>query len=94
MICPVCKGKKKSSGIGCGSQGCRPMEMDCFQCKGTGEITQEMIKWIAMGKKIREQRLNRNISSREEAKRLNILPSAYSDIEIGRTRNLEWLEKK
>ena len=90
MTCPICKGKKESFGIGCGSQGCKPMRMRCFQCKGTGEITKEMMKWIETGKEIREARLKRDISSREEAKRLNMLPSAYSDIESGRVENSKW----
>ena len=92
MICPDCKGKSKIFGIGCGNQGCRPMEMKCFRCKGTGEISQEMMRWIEVGKKIRESRMNRDISLRSEAKRLNMLPSFYSDIESGRVENLNWLQ--
>ena|SRR3990167_153396 len=106
MECPDCKGKKESFGIGCGDQGCRLkifgigcgdqgcrlIEMKCFRCKGIGKISQEMMKWIETGKKIRETRLKKDISLREEAKRLNMLPTFYSDIESGRVENLNWLQ--
>ena len=91
ITCPACDGNKKSVGIGCGPGGCKPMTFKCFTCNGIGEIWEERLKWIETGKKIRERRLERNITQREEARQLGVLPSDYSDIEQGRVENSKWL---
>jgi hypothetical protein len=33
VTCPVCRGAKESTGIGCGAGGCRPVTLRCRFCK-------------------------------------------------------------
>lgn len=86
MTCPECKGEKGSPGIGCGDAGCRPMWMPCFLCGGKGEITDEMVEWVALGLKLRTKRKARNEIMRQGAKRYGITPVDLSYIETGRRR--------
>lgn len=85
MKCPVCEGQKGGPGhVNYG--GARPCEfkwIDCFRCKGTGAIPDEQAAWIEEGKKRRADRVSRDVSLREEAKRLGISSAELSAIEHG-----------
>lgn len=83
--CPTCDGGKKTGGLAC--PGAKWVEFPCFTCKGLGTISDEQMTWIANGKALRETRRLRGVSLREEAKRLNLAPAAYSDMEQGRIAN-------
>lgn len=82
MICPTCKGEKKIGGMAC--PGFRYVEIPCWTCKGTGDCSEEQAKVIERGKKLRKKRLASDRSLREEANRLGMSTSAYSDLEHGR----------
>ena len=84
MICPICKGNKENFGIGCGSEGCKPMKFKCFQCQGSGKISEQMNEWIKLGKIEREKRRVQNLSLREFAKEKRLSPVQVSDAENGR----------
>ena len=91
MICPSCNGEKESFGIGCGSNGCKPMSMKCYRCQGVGTVPDAMKEWIENGNILREKRLKNNVGLREFAKSINMLPSEYSAIEMGRVDNSGFL---
>ena len=80
IICPDCK-DGKIFGFGC--PGFRPMALTCPRCKGTGIIDEVMLKWIKAGDILRNNRRNRNLTCREEAKRLKIRFSLLSEYERG-----------
>lgn len=87
--CPSCRGAKKVGGIGCGPGGCKPLVLDCSTCGGVGQITEERVEWMATGKRLREERLARDLGLRAEAERLGIKPSMLSDYEHGRLNPAE-----
>jgi hypothetical protein len=84
-ICPFCNGAKVIAGIGCGKDGCRVMEVACFDCKGTGQMTEEQLERVAEGRRRQRDRMSRDMTLREEAKRLGISARELSDIEHGRS---------
>lgn len=85
MICPMCKGEKGGQGhVNYG--GARPCEFKwiaCMRCKGTGAVPDEQGPWIEAGMKRRAERLARDMSLWEEAKRLGISAAQLSAIEHG-----------
>ena len=83
MICPMCNGKGESQGFACGPTGGRIGAFPCLTCKGTGEITEEHVARIVEGQRLFEDRQARNVSQREEAKRLGMSVVLYSKVEHG-----------
>lgn len=81
-ICPTCEGKGKLSGYAC--PGFRLVELGCVTCYGQKEISDEHLQQIEKGKAMRQERIKRGVSLREEAKRLGLSPSDYSAVEQGR----------
>lgn len=79
--CPDCNGEGVSRGFGC--PGFRPIEIPCLMCKGKKEITEEQLQWIKDGEAMRLDRRARDMSVREEAKRLGIKASDLSLMEMG-----------
>lgn len=55
----------------------------CFTCKGAGKITPEHMERIAAGQKMREERLARDESLMEAARRMGITPAELSRRERG-----------
>jgi hypothetical protein len=88
VTCPDCKGKKKVfAHVNYGGE--RPGEFKhiaCMRCKGVGAIEAEMLVWIEAGRKRRAERVSRDISLREEAKRLGMNAADLSAIEMGYRR--------
>lgn len=84
VICPDCDGKKQVFQIACGPSGSRAGWVDCDRCGGTGEITAEQAGRIAAGRARRQERIARDVSLMEEAKRLGMRPSELSAIERGK----------
>lgn len=84
MSCPKCNGEKVLHGLGC--PGGRIVQINCFQCKGTGDLTAEQWEWYQEGQKLADWRRSRDLSCREEAKRRNMRPIELTDMEQGRIK--------
>ena len=84
--CPDCEGEGRTFGILCTRTGCQDGSLICHRCTGTGSIPAEMLDWIAEGDKLREDRLNRRLGQREEAKRRGLDVVEYSHMEHGQIR--------
>lgn len=82
MKCPRCNGEGKERGFGC--PGFKPIEINCLDCGGSGEIDAERLRWQEEGEKLRENRKARGITLREEAKRRGLSAVDLSDMEWGR----------
>ncbi len=87
-ICPDCDGQKQFTGFVCryGPNGGRGSveTYNCHTCNGVGTITPEHATRIDAGKKLRAERLSRDESLMEAAKRMGIRPSELSAIEHGK----------
>lgn len=88
MECPECKGKKEIVGlfaIRSDGSGCDPCRMfPCHRCKGAGSVPDEMAEWMEAGKRLKEDRLARNMTLRQEAEARELRVSELSDMERGR----------
>ena len=84
--CETCRGTGKVGPVHI-NRGEQPHEwvetMPCDVCKGSGEVTAEHARRIALGRIARSERLSRDESLREAAKRLGISPAELSRIERG-----------
>ena len=84
MICPICSGEKRLSGIGCSTKKCFiPVSLECELCKAVGWIEMKIYNRYQRGQCERQGRIKREITLREEAKRLGISPSRLSRMERG-----------
>ena len=84
MICPGCKGARKvHAHLNYGSGRGEWKDIDCFRCKGAGEVPDEQAVWILEGVKLRTERIALGRSLRDEAKRRGIPPADLSAIERG-----------
>ena len=71
--CPSCNGSGKINGLARMVSGpCRAVTMNCFDCKGAGQITEEQRGWKVLGDVLRADRLSRDRSLGEEARRRGI----------------------
>jgi len=82
MKCPRCE-QGKIYGIGCGSDGPKPMIIDCFLCKGSGEITEQQSKWCDFGRGLRDLRISHNVTLSEAADLLRVDIIKLSHMECG-----------
>ena len=82
MICPSCKGEKVLTGYAC--PGFKPYTRACDRCAGTGEVSDLAMDWIRRGEEMRRERIARDMSIREEARRRGIGAAELSDMEMGR----------
>lgn len=91
--CPRCDGKGWSGPVHI-NRGDQPHEwrerMDCDFCKGTGQITADQERAIALGKRLREKRVAREESLLEASHRLGLKPSELSALETGRHGMSSW----
>lgn len=79
--CPHCKGAKVLHGFAC--PGFRPVELQCFRCLGNGQVPDSDLEAYEKGQQMRDDRLKRDMSLREEAARLHISPVELSHMEQG-----------
>lgn len=85
--CPRCDGRGMIGPIHVnrGNKGCNWIdEMSCLICHGAGEVDDDTMQAIGMGKQLREVRISRDESLRECALRLGMTPSELSALEQGR----------
>lgn len=86
-FCPSCKGQK--GGMAHINRGDDPHTfewIDCRICGGAGRVTREHMARIQEGVKLRADRIARDLSLYEEARRLGISTVELSDMETGRLR--------
>lgn len=86
MLCPRCEGARSIIVLAKYRDGCRLGPMTCYECHGTGSVSDERTQWIEAGKALRDSRLAADRSLSEEAKRRGIRPSVLSDMEHGRIK--------
>ncbi len=87
--CPRCEGEGESRVrlFGVDDQGrsiCRWDTLLCPDCGGLGMIPAEQFAAWERGRRLRADRLSRNMSLRQEAQRLGISPRTLSNREWGR----------
>ena len=81
--CPHCGGRGANQGITCGPGSCEMRTHTCSTCGGSGRITPERQAKIQAGEAMRKDRISRNQTQREEAKRLGLDVVVYSRMERG-----------
>lgn len=54
MICETCQGEGKHMAIGC--PGAKLIWVECGDCDGQGEISEQQMAWRARGETLRERR--------------------------------------
>lgn len=84
VICPRCEGKGSGFSIMCGPKGCRTGDRKCSTCSGDGSITEDHANRIKVGETMRQDRIKRNATIREDATRLGCDFGEWSRIEFGR----------
>jgi hypothetical protein len=88
MICSRCAGEGEVRLLVCGTRDGRVFSAWrthlCLTCGGMGAISDE--QWVRQerGRLLREDRIGRRVTLREEASRLGISPQALSKIEWGK----------
>lgn len=71
-MCPVCFGSGERNVFAKRANSCTFEAIICSDCDGTGAVDAEYEARIAVGKRIRYDRLRRGLSLREEATRLGL----------------------
>lgn len=90
MVCVACDGQGKTVGYAC--PGFRRIEMACAPCGGSGVAPPWQAEAVARGTVLRNERMARNVSQREEAKRIGVDVVVLSQAENGRRPVSEWPE--
>ena len=88
MMCPDCNGNKRSQALAnYGAAGCKWIEIPCVLCQASGEISDERGAQIAeakaAGAALKAERLARDETLLEAARRLGVKISEYSRMERG-----------
>ena len=87
VLCPGCNGQQRGYGfVMRAGGGCNLEAIGCFDCGGTGEVTQERADWMTEGRRMAEDRQRRDLSLREEARRRGMTAAELSAMENGRVR--------
>ena len=84
VTCPSCIGQGNSEGFACGPAGGRYTTLPCSVCKGAGSVSIDTASRYTLGRAMAKERNARDMSLREEAKRLGVSVVDLSDIEHGR----------
>ena len=81
--CPHCDGTGRSRGLAMVhfADGCRIRRTACMTCKGWGTVPSDYAERERAAEALRLDRIGRNMSLREEAKRIGITPRDLSDRE-------------
>lgn len=85
IVCPDCKGRRVLLALVDGPTCRGPMEIACTRCTGTGEIDEDMERWIVIGGTHRTWRVAQHEALGECARRLGMSASELSGMEHGRT---------
>ena len=84
VVCPSCRGAKAGDSVMCSDRGCKPGSIPCSFCKGEGQVRSEAAERWRKGRAIRDARVKRGFTQREEALQLGISWIQLNDIERGR----------
>ena len=87
MICPVCNGKKEVFAFTL-REGGKCVNMPCELCVGYGQVSDIHQAWIKEGKCLKDERIQRGITLRIEARRRGMRASVLSAMERGRIEPL------
>lgn len=91
--CPRCDGRGWIGPVHI-NRGDQPHEwregMDCDLCGGTGQIDDDKLAAVELGKKLRAKRVAGEESLMEAARRLGVRPSELSALETGRGGMAAW----
>jgi hypothetical protein len=86
MLCPRCKGTKVITAAHVsyadGSHG-YGVDFPCDQCGGKGDVPEEMTEWVRVGREMRDERVQRRVILREEAKQRGMSAVELSRMERG-----------
>ncbi len=84
IYCPSCNGRKKQRAhLNYGNGRGEWKDIDCFTCKGIGTVTPEHMALIRDGRKLRQDRISRGVTLRDEAAALGITAVELSRMERG-----------
>ena len=79
--CRSCDGKGSFTGIVCPPG--RVLTISCPTCAGTGQVEPEQDEWVRVGMLLYQQRIRRQLSLEQGARRLGVAPSVLTDMEHG-----------
>lgn len=82
--CPQCKGRGAGEGFITKADGCSYGAIKCSLCEGTGEVSWLRLERLRVGELLRQERLSRDKSGREEAKRIGVDVIVLNHLEHGR----------
>ena len=84
LPCPDCTGKGFLMSLGNRLvKGSYLATVPCSRCHGDGYISVEHHEWIQQGRSLRESRVSRGLSQRQEANRRGLKLRTYSLMEQG-----------
>lgn len=83
QTCEMCDGAKVIHTI-------KVLNITCPLCDGSGSLSDERRRRLAIGLKYRAYRENSGLGLREAALRWGMKPSELSQIEQGKSENLSW----
>lgn len=84
--CPRCAGDGGYHALVHRKDGCSEEYLTCDLCKGEGKIPAEVAAWLKEGSDHRNERVAREESLRECARRLGVPAALISAMETGRQR--------
>lgn len=84
--CPRCTGDGGYHAFVHRADGCSEEYLTCDLCRGDGKISDEVVGWLKEGSDHRNERVARDESLRECARRLGVSPALISAMETGRQR--------
>lgn len=79
--CPACAGEGFFGGFVAGWE----VPLQCGQCQGSGQIPEAQADWFPRGRSHAMERVARDESQMECARRLGVTPREVNDMEHGRT---------
>lgn len=84
MICEDCHGTKVISAlVNRGRLGCNMETIQCFGCRGAGEVPDEAVVWKKVGALLRTHRVEQGVSQRDMSVRIGLDMVALSKMEGG-----------